>query len=86
MIQNSLRMSDRIPSGYEWLKEVFTTEEINSLCAVYNDDGTFAYIGFRNPNGKVMQPAEPAKARVIELLEKDFRRELSILLGEIKHE
>lgn len=75
-------MSDRIPFGYEWLKEVFTVEEINSLRVFYNDDdGTFACVGFEGSNGKVTQFAEPAKARAIELLEEACRRELS-LLGE----
>jgi hypothetical protein len=80
-MQNSLLQSDRIPPGYEWLKEVFTDEEINSLCAFYNDDdGTFSCIGFKGSNGKVMQFAEPIKARAIELLERDFRRELALLI------
>jgi hypothetical protein len=65
-----------IPTGYEWLQDVFTEEELNSLRAFYEDDGTFMCIGFIGPDGKTTQFAEPNKANAIDMLEKDYLLEL----------
>ena len=69
-------MSKPIPVGYEWLKDVFTEEELNSLGAIFNNDGTFDCIGFIGPDGKVTQFAEPDKAQAIERMEADYINEL----------
>ena len=66
----------RLPPGHEWLKDIFTTEEICSLTAFYEDDGTFMCIGFIGPGGKTTQFAEPEKAQAIGTLEATYRSEL----------
>ena len=65
-----------IPEGYEWLQDVFTKEELNSLRAFYEDDGTFMCIGFIGPNGKTTQFAEPSKAKAIGMMEQAYLLEL----------
>ncbi len=69
-------MSKHIPTGYEWLQDVFTEEELNSLGANYNNDGTFDCIGFIGPGGKITQFAEPDKADAIKCMEAAYRDEL----------
>ena len=66
-----------IPIAYEWLKDVFTDEEISSLQAFYeHETDLFRCIGFIGESGKVSQFAEPAKALAIARLEKDYRQDL----------
>ncbi len=69
-------MSKPIPAGYEWLKDVFTEEELNSLGAIYNYDGTFDCIAFIGPGGEITQFAEPDKAQAIKRMEAAYRDEL----------
>ena len=69
-------MSKPLPDGYEWLNDVFTKEELKSLRAFYEDDGTFMCIGFIGPGGKTTQFAEPDKADAIKRMEAAYRDEL----------
>ena len=66
-----------IPSGYEWLKDVFTDKEIASITAVYSyETGKFECLGFWNEHGRVSQFAEPEKAEALARLEEAYREEL----------
>ena len=66
-----------LPTDYEWLKDVFTDEEIASLEAFYqHETGLFQCIGFVGETGMISQFAEPAKAQAIARLEKEYREDL----------
>lgn len=68
---------NNLPSGYEWLRDVFSDEEIASLTAVYSfETGEFECLGFWNEFGRVSQFAEPEKAEALARLEEDYRKEL----------
>ncbi len=62
-----------IPKEYEWLKDIFTSDELDSLEAFFNEDTSeFVGIGFIGPGGLFTRFSELDKIRAIDLLEKDY--------------
>ena len=65
------------PNGWEWLRDVFTDEEIASLTAIYSyETGKFEGVGFVNIYGKFCSPVETDKLEALERMEQDYRNAL----------